>query len=123
MCSCLCGSHDNFACYNHENGGQTTDRTAGDPLLQDGDQYMVLWDQELLQPGNSEPMDYTAEPPDKVRLGLATHSKLHCSVVKCCMVQQANTAGLVSCSGRRLQQVVMELSPVPLQPSAQPLQS
>lgn len=38
--------------------------------LQDGDQYMVLWDEDLLQPRNSEPMDYTAAAPDRVRARL-----------------------------------------------------
>jgi hypothetical protein len=30
-------------------------------LLQDGDQYLVLWDEHLLQPRNSPAQDYTAE--------------------------------------------------------------
>eukprot|EP00878_Enallax_costatus_P009586 GHUV01010016.1.p1 GENE.GHUV01010016.1~~GHUV01010016.1.p1 ORF type:complete len:838 (+),score=275.45 GHUV01010016.1:487-3000(+) len=43
----------------------------------DGDQYMVLWDQELLQPKNSEPMDYTAEPPQRVDKVTVQHLQDH----------------------------------------------
>eukprot|EP00882_Tetradesmus_deserticola_P031799 GHRQ01035970.1.p1 GENE.GHRQ01035970.1~~GHRQ01035970.1.p1 ORF type:complete len:181 (+),score=56.53 GHRQ01035970.1:211-753(+) len=32
----------------------------------DGDQYLVLWDQQLLQPINSPAQDYTAEKPAQV---------------------------------------------------------
>jgi hypothetical protein len=33
---------------------------------QDGDQYLVLWDEQLLQPHNSPAQDYTADKPDRV---------------------------------------------------------
>lgn len=39
--------------------------------LQDGDQYVVLWDEQLLQPRNSPAQDYTAAPPDQVGLLLS----------------------------------------------------
>jgi hypothetical protein len=35
-------------------------------LVQDGDQYLVLWDEQLLQPRNSLAQDYTAEKPETV---------------------------------------------------------
>jgi hypothetical protein len=34
---------------------------------QDGNQYMVVWDQQLLPGQVSAPMDYSAQPPEQVR--------------------------------------------------------
>lgn len=49
----------------------SADTSHGGTVLQDGDQYMVVWDKDLLQPSNSPPMDYTAQPPETVRLSIA----------------------------------------------------
>jgi hypothetical protein len=46
----------------------TSNQTLPPLRLQDGDQYMVVWDKELLPEGVSpEPMDYTAAKPKEVR--------------------------------------------------------
>ncbi|KAF6265361.1 RNA dependent RNA polymerase-domain-containing protein [Scenedesmus sp. NREL 46B-D3] len=43
----------------------------------DGDQYLVLWDHQLLQPANSLAQDYTAEKPAKVDQVTAEHLQQH----------------------------------------------
>lgn len=48
-------------------------------VLQDGDEYMVVWDRDLLPPRESEPMDYKAEKPKEVRhLVAAQHAGCRC---------------------------------------------
>lgn len=39
-------------------------------LIQDGDMFLVLWDDELLQPSNSEPGEYGSVRPRKVSSGI-----------------------------------------------------
>jgi hypothetical protein len=46
--------------------------------VQDGDEYMVVWDPELLPEDESEPMDYTAEKPKEV--GHSTQKAPLCSI-------------------------------------------
>lgn len=36
-------------------------------VVQDGDQFQVLWDETLLQPRNSAPSDYNTIQPVRVR--------------------------------------------------------
>ena len=45
---------------------------------QDGDEYMVLWDRDLLPPRESEPMDYKAEKPKEVSHAVAALAGCSC---------------------------------------------
>jgi hypothetical protein len=44
--------------------------------MQDGDQYMVVWDKELMPDRVSEPMDYTAAKPEEVGMHIGNDTAL-----------------------------------------------
>lgn len=76
--------------HSRQNSGERWPRpcvpqmASGDPspeysaslCVQDGDQYMVVWDKELLPTMVSEPMDYTAAKPQEVGLHIGSITTL-----------------------------------------------